>query len=128
MKAFKVFENASVVSVCNGKISVEVNNEIHHFENAALVSVCNGVVKIEYVQPLTEDILQNGRIVEYQNGERRLVLKMPDGRAMLTGVDGWSDEPLNLGGPCEIVKVYEAYFSGTFSVMLDGAYSLVWSK
>lgn len=128
MKSIKVFENAKVVSVNNGEIRVEVGSELHTYHNAALVSVNNGVVKIECNQPLTEDILQNGRIVEYQNGERRLVLKRTDGRAMLTGVDWWSDNPLNLCGPSEIVKVYEASFLGTFEQMLNGARTLVWSK
>lgn len=128
MKVIKVFENAKVVSVNNGEIRVEVGSELHTYHNAALVSVNNGVVKIECDQPLTEDILQNGRIVEYQNGERRLVLKMPDGRAMLIGVDGWADNPLTLRGSWEIVKVYEASFSGTLEQMLNGARTLVWSK
>lgn len=128
MKAIKIFENAKVVSVNNGEIWVEVNSEIQKYHNAALVSVNNGVVKIECDQPLTEDILQNGRVVEYRSGERRLVLKRPDGRALLVGVDSWADDPLSHRGSYEIVKVYEASFSGTLEQMCDGAHTLVWRK
>lgn len=128
MKVIKVFENAKVVSVVNGEIWVEVNSGIQKYHDAALISVNNGVVKIEYAQPLTEDILQNGRIVEYRNGDRRLVLKKPDGYAMLVGTDAYASEPLTLEGFCEIVKVYEGTFEGDLGDMLYKACKIVWSK
>lgn len=128
MKAIKVFENAKVVSVNNGEIRIEVGSELHTYHDAALVSVCNGVVKIEYSQPLTEDILQNGRIVEYRDGQRKLVLKKQDGHAILVGTDSYASDPLRLRGDFEIVKVYEAPFYGKLESMLSYGQKLVWSK
>lgn len=128
MKALKIFENAKVVSVNNGEIVVEVNSEIQKYKKAALVSVINGVVKIEYNQPLTEDILQNGRIVEYRDGQRKLVLKKPDGHAILVGTNSYASDPLLLVGDYEIVKVYEAPFEGKLERMLASAWDVVWSK
>lgn len=128
MKALKIFENAKVVSVNNGEIWVEVNSEIQKYHNAALVSVNNGVVKIEYNQPLTEDILQNGRIVEYRDGQRKLVLKKPDGHAILVGTNSWASDPLLLDCDYEIVKVYEAPFEGKLESMLSYGREIVWSK
>lgn len=128
MKAIKVFENAKVVSVNNGEIKIEVGSELHTYHDAALVSVNNGVVKIEYSRPLTEDILQNGRIVEYRDGQRKLVLKKPDGHTILVGENSWSSDPLANAGDYEIVKVYEAPFVGTLDSMLNKGRDLVWSK
>ena len=128
MKAIKVFENAKVVSVNNGEIWIEVNTEIHKYHDAALVSVNNGVVKIECNQPLTEDILKNGRIVEYRDGQRKLVLKKPDGHAILVGTNSYASDPLELSGDYEIIKVYEAPFRGKLESMLSYGQQLVWSK
>lgn len=128
MKAIKVFEKAKVVSVNNGEIWVEVNSGIQVYKKAALLSVNNGVVKIEYEVCLTEDILQNGRIVEYRDGQRKLVLKKPDGHAIVVGTNSYSSNPLNLLGGYEIVKVYEGTFSGKLETMLNSANELVWSK
>lgn len=128
MKAIKVFENAKVVSVNNGEIWVEVNSEIKKYKKAALVSVNNGVVKIEYEVCLTEEILENGRIVEYRDGQRKLVLKKPDGHAIVVGTNSYASEPLTLSGDCEIVKVYKGTFSGKLETMLNSAYELVWQK
>lgn len=128
MKTFKVFENAKVVSVNNGEIWVEVNSEIQKYKNAALVSVNNGFVKIEYDHPLTEEILQNGRIVELRNGQRMLVLKKPNGHAILVGTDLYASDPFILLGANEIVKVYEATFEGSLESMLSYGQKLVWCK
>ena len=128
MKEIKIFVNAKVVSVNNGEIRIEVDSKLHTYHDAALVSVNDGIVKIEINNPLTEDILENGRVVEYRNGYRRLVLKRPDGHAILVGIDGWASNGVGLTGDLEIVKVYEASFSGTFEQMLDHAHTLVWSK
>lgn len=128
MKEIKIFVNAKVVSVNDGKIRIEVDSKLHTYHDAALVSVNDGIVKIEINTPLTEDILQNGRVVEYRNGDRRLVLKRPDGRAILVGIDAWASDCVGLTGDLEIVKVYEASFSGTLEQMLDYANTLVWSK
>jgi hypothetical protein len=128
MKAFKVFENAKVVSVNNGEIWIEVNSGLQIYKKAALISVCNGNVKIEYDQPLTEDILQNGRIVENSHGERKLVLKRPDGHAILVGTNFWAQAPLCLSGEFRIVKVYEGGFMGNFGTMLNAVGELVWSE
>lgn len=128
MKEIKIFVNAKVVSVNNGEIRIEVDSKLHTYHDAALVSVNDGIVKIEINNPLTEDILKNGRVVEYRNGNRRLVLKRPDGHAILVSEDAWASEPLLLTNDYEIVKVYEATFEGDLRMMVADAYKLVWSK
>ena len=128
MKAIKVFENAKVVSVNEGEIWVEVDSKIQKYRDAALVSVNNGFVKIEYAEPLTEDILKNGRIVEYRDGQRKLVLNKPDGHAIVVGTKSYASDPLLLMGSFEIVKVYEGTFEGRLERMLEEAHEIVWSK
>lgn len=127
MKTIKTFNNASVVSVVDGRITLKVNdNELHSFSGASIASIKNGTVKIEYAEPLTEDILKAGRIVEQQNGERKLVLKNECGHAVLIGETSWASAPLRLDDKYRIIRVYEGNAKGTFCNLLNDVGDLVW--
>lgn len=128
MKTIKTFNNASVVSVNCGVIKIKVNSELYEFRKASLISVYNGTVKIEYAEPLTEDILKAGRIVEQRNGNRKLVLKNYCGSAVLIGLDSWASNPLSLDGEYKIIRVYEGNSEGCFSEILRTTGDLVWSE
>jgi hypothetical protein len=129
MKTIKTFNNASVVSVVNGRITLRVNDsELHTFFDASVVSISNGTVKIKYAEPLTEDTLKAGRIVEQRNGIRKLVLKNQCGHAVLIGVDSWASAPLSLDGEYKIIKVYEGCAEGIFGEMLRCPGELIWSE
>lgn len=129
MKTIKTFNNASVVSIVDGKITLKVNNdELHCFSDDSITSIVDGTVKIKYTEPLTEDILQAGRIVMQKNGNRKLVLKNSSGHAFLIGKDSWASNPLSLKGEFEIIRVYEGNAEGYFDKMLQSTGNLVWSK
>lgn len=129
MKTIKTFNNASVVSVVDGRVTLRGNNnEYLTFYDASVVSIEDGTVRIQSNEPLTEDILKAGRIVEQRNGDRKLVLKNHRGHAVLIGADSWASVPLTLDDEYKIIKVYEGCAEGTFSSMLKHPGELIWSE
>lgn len=77
MKTIKTFNNASVVSVNDGRVVLRVNDtESHIFNDASIVSIVNGVVTIAVEKVFTDDMLEPGMVVEYCDGSKRLVLEI----------------------------------------------------
>lgn len=79
MKAIKIFENASVVSVFNGTITLDTEMGRVCYKNASLSSVHDGTIKIIVdKQELEMNDLQTGMVVQYGTGEYRLVIRLSD--------------------------------------------------
>ena len=79
MKAIKIFENAKVVSVFNGTITLDTDMGRVCYKNASLSSVHDGTIKIIVdKQKLEMSDLQTGMVVQYETGEYRLVIRLSD--------------------------------------------------
>lgn len=130
MKTIKTFNNASVESIVDGRITLRVNdNETHTFNDASIVSIVNGVVKISIENIFTDDMLEPGMVVEYADGSRRLVLKI-DGRLIFCQKDLWRDASMidPLYPYLDVVKVYRPKHARTINDLLNSPDNLIWSK
>lgn len=130
MKAIKTFNNASVVSVENGRVTLRVDdNGIRIFNDASIVSIVNGVVKISQEGIFTDDMLEPGMVVEYQNGDKRLVLKI-NGRLIFCTNDSWRDASMvdEAFHELDVVKVYHPKNARIIKELLNKPDNLIWSK
>lgn len=130
MKTIKTFNNASVESIVDGRITLRVNdNETHTFNDASIVSIVNGVVKISIENIFTDDMLEPGMVVEYADGSRRLVLKIGS-RLVFCKEDVWRDasmiDPIHYG--LDVVKVYHPQNARTINDLLKSPDNLIWRK
>ena len=128
MKTTKTFENASLVSVVDGVITIKAETGRNHtFKRASLISIVNGTITIE-----TNDdypILKPGMIVEDNHGTRFLTMEQPSGNIIGVAADIWNSNIQNsfTAEDCYIVKVYEANIAGPFSLMLKRTnLKLIW--
>lgn len=117
MKAIKVFENASVLSVNNGEITLKLENGIAKYYNASLTSVCDGRIEIVVnKKELEMEDLQTGMVVQYEGGEYCLVIRVHDKLVKLAGMEGrgsgyiFRDCPILL---TKITKVWEPRIVGS---------------
>jgi hypothetical protein len=130
MKTIKTFNNASVVSVVDGIITLRVNdNEIHSFSDASIVSIVNGAVTIAVENVFTDDMLEPGMVVEYRDGRKRLVLKI-GGQLMFCANDSWriasmvdKDFP-----ELDVVKVFQPKDRRVINELLNNPDNLIWSE
>lgn len=130
MKTIKTFNNASVVSVVDGIITLRVNNnEIHNFSDASIVSIVNGVVTIGVENVFTDDMLEPGMVVEYRDGRKRLVLKI-DGNLIFCTNDSWRDASMvdEVFRELDIVKVYHPRKARIIDDLLNKPDNLIWSE
>lgn len=128
MKTTKTFENASLVSVVDGVITIKAESGRNHtFKRSSLISVVNGIITIE-----TNDdypILKPGMIVENNRGIRFLTMEQPSGKLIGVSTELWNSDIQNsfTADDCYIVKVYEAKISGPFNLMLKRTnLKLIW--
>lgn len=128
MKTTKTFENASLVSVVDGVITIKAETGRNHtFKRSSLISIVNGTITIE----TNEDypILKPGMIVENNHGTRFLTMEQPSGTIIGISTDVWDSDIQKsfTTDDCYIVKVYEAKISGPFSLMLKRTnLKLIW--
>ncbi len=130
MKTIKTFNNASVVSVIDGRIILRVNdNEIHCFYDASIISIVDGEVKISVEKVFTDDMLEPGMVVEYRDGSKRLVLKI-GGRLIFCKRDSWREASMvdNLSPELDVVKVYHPHNARTINDLLNSPDNPIWSK
>lgn len=130
MKTIKTFNNASVVSVNDGRVVLKVtDNEIHSFSDASIVSIVNGVVTIGIENVFTDDMLEPGMVVEYRDGSKWLVLKIGDDLIFCRG-DSWRHATMCSGTypDLDIVKVYHPRDTRTINDLLNSPDNLIWSK
>lgn len=79
MKHKVTFENASVVSIINGVITLKTEMGIVEYIDASLSSVRDGTIEIVVdKQKLEMSDLQTGMVVQYETGEYRLVIRLSD--------------------------------------------------
>lgn len=119
MKTTKTFENASLVSVVDGVITIKAETGRNHtFKRSSLISIVNGIITIE----TNEDypILKPGMIVENNHGIRFLTMEQPSGTIVGISTDVWDSDIQKTFTVDDyyIVKVYEAKISGPFNLML----------
>ena len=128
MKTTKTFENASLVSVVDGVITIKAETGRNHtFKRSSLISIVNGTITIE----TNEDypILKPGMIVENNHGTRFLTMVGSTGKLIGVSTDVW-DSDIQKSFTTDdyyIVKVYEAKISGPLSLMLKRTgLKLIW--
>lgn len=130
MKTIKTFNNASVLSVEDGRITLRVgDNEIRVFNDSSIVSIVDGEVKISLKDIFTDDMLEPGMVVEYNSGSRRLVLKI-GGCLMFCGRDSWRNASMVTGHTLglDVAKVYHPQNARTIDDLLNRPDNLIWSK
>lgn len=130
MKTIKTFNNASVVSVVDGRITLRVNdNEIHGFCDASIVSIVNGTVTISVEKVFTDDMLEPGMVVEYRDGSKRLVLTI-GGHLIFCKGDSWREASMvdDISPALDVVKVYRPQNARTINDLLNSPDNLIWSK
>lgn len=86
MKHIITFENASVVSVCDGEITLNTESGLVKYHNASLQSVCDGRIELIVEHNLKMSDLETGMLVQYDTGEYRLVIKLNDSSIRLVGL------------------------------------------
>lgn len=130
MKTTKTFENASLISVVDGVITIKAETGRNHiFRRSSLISIVNGTITIE----TNEDypILKPGMIVENNYGIRFLTMEQPSGNIIGVSTRVW-DSNIQASFTTEdyyIVKVYEAKISGPFNLMLIKTdLKLIWER
>lgn len=126
MKTTKTFENASLVSVVDGVITIKAESGRNHtFKRSSLISIVNGTITIE-----TNDdypILKPGMIVENNHGTRFLTMVGSTGKLVGISTDIWDSDIQKSLTTDYIVKVYEAKISGPFNLMLKRTnLKLIW--
>lgn len=116
MKHIIMFENASVVSVCNGEITLNTERGLVKYHNASLQSVCDGRIELIVEHKLEMSDLETGMLVQYNSGEYRLVIKMNDSLIRLVDLVGGGCGTITPDGPvllhC-IKKVWESRTAGS---------------
>lgn len=128
MKTTKTFENASLISVVDGVITIKAESGRNHtFKRSSLISVVNGTITIE----TSEDypILKPGMIVENNHGTRFLTMIGFTGKLIGVSTDVWDSDIQTsfTADDCYITKVYEGKISGPFSLMLRRSnLKLIW--
>lgn len=128
MKITKTFENASLVSVVDGVITIKAETGRNHiFKRASLISVVNGTITIE----TSEDypILKPGMIVENNHGTRFLTMIGSTGKLIGVSTEAWDSDIQTsfTTNDFYITKVYEAKISGPFSLILRRSnLKLIW--
>ena len=129
MKTITTFSNASVLGVENGRITLRVNdNEIRVFYDASIVSIVDGEVKISQEYIFTDDMFESGMVVEYNDGSKRLVLKI-DGQLIFCREDSWRHASMVSGDrSLEVVKVYQPRIARTINDLLNKPDNLIWRK
>lgn len=131
MGLIKVFNNASVVSVQNGRIVLKIkDNGIKAFDNASIVSIVNGIVKISVENVIfTDDMLKPGMVVEYRNGNRRLVLEIK-GQLIFCGMDCYREATIKdcFCRDLEVVKIFHPKDQLTLDGLLNNPDNLIWEE
>lgn len=128
MKTTKTFENASLVSVVDGVITIKTETgHSHTFKKASLISIVNGTIIIEINKDYP--ILKPGMIVENNRGYRFLTMIGSTGKLIGVSENHW-DSDIQASFTHDdyyIAKVYEAKISGPFSLMLNRTnLKLIW--
>jgi hypothetical protein len=116
MKHIIMFENASVVSVCNGEITLNTECGLVKYHNASLQSVCDGRIELIVEQGLQMSDLKTGMLVQYTTGEYRLVIKINDSLIRLAELRGGGCGTITPDGPALlrcIKKVWESRTEGS---------------
>ena len=116
MKNIITFENASVVSVCNGEIIVMTESGLVKYHNASLHAVCDGRIELIVERKLKMSDLETGMLVQYNTGEYRLVIKMNDSLIRLVGLSRGDSGTITPDGPALlrcIAKVWESRTEGS---------------
>lgn len=116
MKHIITFENASVVSVCNGEITLNTESGLVKYYNASLQSVCDGRIELIAEQELLMRDLKTGMLVQYYSGEYRLVIKINDSLIRLVELSGGGCGRITTDGPALlrcIKKVWESRTEGS---------------
>lgn len=130
MKTIKTFNNASVVSVVDGRITLRVNdNEIHSFSDASIVSIVNGAVTIGVENVFTDDMLEPGMVVEYRDGRKRLVLKI-GGHLIFCAKDSWRNASMvdDIFHELDVVKVFHPKNARVIDELLNKPDNPIWSE
>lgn len=131
MSTIKVFNNASVVNVQNGRIILRTEDDkIKAFDNASIVSIVNGTVKISVENVIfTNDMLKPGMVVEYRNGNRRLVLEIGN-RLVFCGLKCWREATIkdSVTMELDVVKVFHPKGQVTLEDLLKNPDHLIWEE
>ena len=116
MKHIITFENASVVSVCNGEIILNTECGLVKHRNASLKSVSDGQIELIVEHKLKMSDLETGMLVQYDTGEYRLVIKINDSLIRLAELCGGGCGTITPLGPSlllHISKVWESRTDGS---------------
>lgn len=111
-----MFENASVVSVCNGEITLNTERGLMKYHNASLQSVCDGRIELIVEHKLKMSDLETGMLIQYTTGEYRLVIKINGSLIRLVDMEGGGCGIITPDGPALlrcIAKVWESRTEGS---------------